>query len=134
MIKLFKMAIIITLFMFSACAVTQPLAVKTHNLLKQKKTSKKINEAEHYFDLGKACYNQGYFKESISYLVKSVNGLDSNKKKAELYIFIGADYFYLDEIQCSKKYFKKSKQFYSKIYPDKKQFPAEIRKLFYSVK
>jgi len=91
-------------------------------------------QAEFNFDLGNACYNQGHFAKSISYLFKAIKNFTSSKRIADAYMLIGANYFYLDEVDYAKKYFKKSKRSYSKCYPSKKDFPNEIRKLFYSAK
>ena len=106
----------------------------TTYVVSNKKPGKNLPMAEIYYDLGRASYNQGNFHKSTEYLFKAVENFKSRKKMAYAYIFIGANFYYREEISYAKKYFKKARMLSPNIYPKHKDFPYEIINLFKSTK
>ena len=106
----------------------------TTYVVSNKKPAKNLPMAEIYYDLGRASYNQGDFYKSTEYLFKAVENFESRRKIAYAYIFIGANFFYREEVSYTKKYFKKARMFSPSIYPQRKDFPYEIINLFNSTK
>lgn len=88
-------------------------------------------QAKKYFQYGKDYYFNFKFSESIEYLRKALWYGHSNRKKATYYLYIGANYFYLDDINSSISSFSKAKELDRYNTPSRSEFPNEIINLYY---
>ena len=123
------LVIIMLCFPFLSGCVPATTYVVSNN-----KPAKNLPKAELYYDLGITSYNQGNFIRSTEYLFKAVENFESRTKIAYAYIFIGANFFYREEISYAKKYFKKARLISPNIYPQRTDFPHEIINLFNATK
>ena len=131
-----KIALLLLGFVFfvmtgSGCAVHHH-----HRYLQaQPKSSKSVSRdqsglSQKYFMKGKEAYYGCSFENSIKQLEKAVLHESSNKKKSNYYIFIGADWFYLENIPFAKNSFSRAKTYSKEVRPPKTEFPLEIIKLY----
>jgi len=101
----------------------------------QPKSSKSVSRdqsglAQKYFMKGREAYYGCRFEDSIKQLKKAVLHESSNTKKANYFIFIGADWFYLEKIPFAKSSFTRAKAYSKGVRPSKTEFPFEIIKLY----
>ena len=131
-----KVGLLILGFMFFAMMASGCTVRHHHRYLQaQPKSSKSISRdqsglAKKYFMKGKEAYYGCSFEDSIKQLEKAVLHESSNTKKANYYIYIGADWFYLKKIPFAKKSFTRAKTYSKEVRPSKTEFPLEIIKLY----
>ena len=131
-----KIALLLLGFVFfvmtgSGCAVHQ----HHRSIQAQPKSSKSVSRdqsglAQKYFMKGKEAYYGCRFEDSIRQLEKAVLHESSNTKKATYFIFIGADWFYLEKMPSAKNSFSQAKAYSKGVRPSKTEFPFEIIKLY----
>ena len=131
-----KIVLLLLGFMFFVM-MASGCAVRHHHryLQAQSKSSKSVSRdqsglAKKFFMKGKEAYYGCSFEDSIKQLKKAVLHESSNMKKANYYIFIGADWFYLEKIPFAKSSFTRAKAYSKGVRPSKTEFPFEIIKLY----
>jgi len=92
--------------------------------------NKKSEQVRRFFSLGKEEYMNCKFSESIKYLKKAIDCEPKRSKKAECFLYLGASYFYKEDIRSARYCFSQAKMYNSNIEPSRSEFPGEIIELF----
>ena len=128
------MLLIPVLMLVAGCAVrVVQVPVKDSVPAKIHSTGKDKALAAEYFRFGRFNYQDCRFRDSIDYLIKAISKEDSSKRKAQCYIYIGASYFYLDELEEAKFSFVKAKALDPEAVVSEREFSPQIIRVFRSV-
>ena len=93
-------------------------------------SSQQSSLATKYFRAGRDHYLGCRFRKSITHLEKAIVFESSNSRKALCCVYIGAAWFYLEEVPSAKNSFSRAKQYSWEVRPSKTEFPFEIMKLY----
>ena len=90
--------------------------------------------AEKHFKIGKLYYEECRFHNSIEHLSKSLASETSDMGKARCYLYLGANYFYLRNMDAARYYFGQAKKRHSPARPSPYEFAPEIIQFFNSTR
>lgn len=120
---------LIILTTLSGCSLL-PICTNTKKENSYPKENGKSEQASVFFENGKQGYMHFKFNEAIKFLQSAINCETSGTKKAQIFIYLGATYFYKNDIQSAKNCFSQAKKNDSKVEPSRSDFPREIINLF----
>jgi len=121
---------VIFALVISGCSFLPKQIIREKVYLPKPSPTKNNEMADEYFRFCKLQYEICNFEDGIRNCLKSIENESSNSKKARTYIYIGACYFYADDIESAKFYFKKAKRTCSRVNPSSREFAPEIVQLF----
>jgi tetratricopeptide (TPR) repeat protein len=88
--------------------------------------------ARKYFQVGKEDYLNFKFHDSIRHLQQAIAYENSDTNKANCYLYIGANYFYLKNFRQARYSFSQAKKHNHALRPPRSEFPLEIIRLYNS--
>ena len=92
--------------------------------------SKNYQHSKKYFKQAKQEYLNFKFQDSITSLQKAINHETYSSDKANYYIYMGANYFYLRDLKSALGCFSMAKKHNHYIRPSLVEFPPEIIRLY----
>ena len=95
--------------------------------------SKNDQYSKKYFKQAKHEYLNFKFQDSITSLGKAITYETYNSDKANYYIYMGANYFYLRDLKSALSCFSTAKKHNQYIRPSSVDFPPEIIRLYNGV-
>jgi tetratricopeptide (TPR) repeat protein len=115
--------VILTQFSFTGCVTKKPIMPQP---VKQKTMVSRDIQAKRELKIGKELYLEFYFTGSIRRLKKAISYNPSNSVKAVCYIYLGANYFYIQDYDTANECFLAAKRANYNVKPDRSMFPSEI--------
>ena len=128
---LFPVLLVTLALLFSGCGGT-----RKYRPSRPYKPKTEVHEkgalARKYFQAGKEDYLNFKFYDSIRKLQRAIAYEISDTSKANCYLYIGANYFYLKNFRQARYSFSQAKKYNHALRPPRSEFPWEIIRLYKS--